>query len=211
MDNDLRVTGSEMESRVEVDSETTFNGAGYSERAVVADRDLAAALEAGDDALAMEILVKLHGEHVYRYCRRMLGNDADDISQTVYMQVFADLERLRHVHCTRAWLLGIARHRCLDHLKSIRRRPQFLDHDDLCAIADLHPAASIPATNPRLRQILDARLDDLDPRSRTVLVLRFHHDLSYEEIGALTSDTPGALRVRAVRALAALRRCFEST
>jgi len=40
--------------------------------------------------------------------------------------------------------------------------------------------------------------------------LRFHDELSYEDMSRLTSDTPGALRVRLVRALPVLRRCLES-
>ena len=176
------------------------------------DGGLAAALEAGDGDQAMEILVELHGEHVYRYCRRLLGEgaDSDDASQTVFMQAFQSLKDLTRVRSARAWLLGIARNRCLDRLRALRRGPEPLEDNDLHAIVEQHPGFPASDDDPRVRKALDDCLDELDPRSRAVLVLRFHDELTYEEMSRLTSDTPGALRVRLVRALPLLRRCLES-
>jgi Sigma-70 region 2 len=56
-----------------------------------------------------------YGLSVYRYCRRMLGADADgdDVSQIVFMQAFEAIQRRAAVHDAGAWLLGIARNRCL--------------------------------------------------------------------------------------------------
>jgi RNA polymerase sigma-70 factor, ECF subfamily len=172
------------------------------------DRALRAALAAGDDALAMMLLVREHGEHVYRYCRRMLGNpaDGDDVSQTVFVQVFHGLKDLSRVNSVRSWLFAIARNRCLDRLKAVRRGPQIADHA-IDAVSD--DAGAAIADDVRVRKALDDCLDQLDARSRAVLVLRFHDGLSYDQISALTSDTPGALRVRVTRALPALRRCLE--
>jgi RNA polymerase sigma factor (sigma-70 family) len=176
------------------------------------DSALAVALEAGDRERAMELLVELHGEQVYGYCRRMLGNDVDgdDVSQTVFVQAFQGLKRFDQVQHIKAWLLGIARHRCLDRLTSVRRGPQLLDDTDLAAIADGQAVVSMAETDPRVRRALDECLDQLDARSRALLVLRFHDELSYDEISALTADTSGALRVRLARALPALRQCLES-
>src|SRR4051812_16661249 len=51
-----------------------------------------AALEAGDYGLAMELLLIQHGDCIYGYCRRFLGNtiEAEDVSQTVFAQAFQD-------------------------------------------------------------------------------------------------------------------------
>jgi RNA polymerase sigma-70 factor (ECF subfamily) len=175
------------------------------------DRGLAAALEAGNDDLVMEILVEMHGDHVYGYCRRMLGShaDIDDVSQTVFVQAFQCLKDLPRIRSARAWLLGIARHRCLDRLKAIRRGPMVLDDRDLRMVADQRPAAPLAGGDPRVSKALDDCLDHLDARSRAVLVMRFHDELSYDEISKLNVDTPGALRVRLARTLSALRRCLE--
>jgi RNA polymerase sigma-70 factor (ECF subfamily) len=175
------------------------------------DRRLAAALEAGAVDRAIEILVHAHGESVYRYCRRMLGDDADadDVSQIVFMQAFEGIRGLSGVDKARAWLLGIARHRCLDRIKSRRRGPRLVDDKDLQRALDDHAPRELSLDDPGARKALDDCLDRLDGRSRTVVLLRFHDQLPYEEIGRLVDDTPGALRVRVNRALPALRDCLD--
>jgi RNA polymerase sigma-70 factor, ECF subfamily len=170
-----------------------------------------AALEAGDYGLAMELLLMQHGDCIYGYCRRFLGNtiEAEDVSQTVFAQAFQDLKSLSSPHIAGVWLRGIARHRCLDRLRARRRDFQMIDDSELCAFVDPQPGVVLSDSDPRVGQALDECLDCLDERSREVLVLRFHDELTFEEISRLTHDTPGALRVRLARALPALRRCLE--
>jgi RNA polymerase sigma factor (sigma-70 family) len=176
------------------------------------DDDLIAALRTGNYSLAIEHLVIQHGDYIYAYCRRMLGNamEAEDVSQTVFVQALQDLSRLSAPHIARIWLRGIARHRCLDRVRARRRDLQLITSSDLCSLVEGQSPVAHADNDPRIARALDECLDCLDARSREVLVLRYHDELSFEEISRLTSDTPGALRVRLARALSALRRCLES-
>lgn len=175
------------------------------------DQALADALRVGNSGKVMEILVTQYGKHVYHYCRRLLGSneDSDDVAQTVFVQAFQCLKDLPAIRSPRGWLLRIARNRCLDRLKAVRRRNQRLDYNSHDAI-DEYAADCVMNKDPRVIKALDQCLDRLDSRSRTVLVLRFHDGLSFNEISDLTSDTVGALRVRLARALTALRQCLET-
>lgn len=154
-------------------------------------------------------LVGLHRDSVYRYCRRMLNQDADasDVSQMVFMQAFEALCKGVDVQNERAWLLGIARNRCVDRLR--RPGPELLDQEGLERVVDRDPGGDLVTSDSAARRALEDCLDALEPRSRAVLLLRFHDDLSYQEISALTGDSPGALRVRVARALPVLRGCLE--
>lgn len=175
------------------------------------ERRVAAALRAGDAHAALPLLMDRYGVTVYRYCRRMLGLDADgdDVPQIVFMQAFEAIQRRAPVENVRAWLLGIARNRCIDRLHKRRRGPLLVEEGELERATDDIEPHEPPLDNPRARQALDACLDTLDARSRAVVLLRFHDELSYDSISRLTGDTPGALRVRVARALVALRRCME--
>jgi RNA polymerase sigma-70 factor (ECF subfamily) len=174
-------------------------------------RQLDDALGSGDADTATKILVELYGTAVYRYCRRMLGADADgeDISQTVFTQALQALRRKTPVENPRSWLLGIARHRCLDRLARRKTEPIPIEAEELERTMDRDPIDEILPLDPRTVQALDDCLDALDRRSRVVVLLRFQDHLSYEAIGKLTGDKPGALRVRVSRALFTLRRCLE--
>ena len=156
-------------------------------------------------------LIEVHGDCIYRYCRRILGNneDADDVSQTVFVQAFQSRSKLPQVRNVRAWLLGIARYRCLDHLKLLRCAPRLEDGEDLDVVAEQNPEDPALGGDPLVKKALDECLDGLDDRSRAVLIMRFCDELSYQEITRCTSDNEGALRVRVARALPHLRRCLE--
>jgi RNA polymerase sigma-70 factor (ECF subfamily) len=175
------------------------------------DQALADALKTGNSRKVMEVLVTQHGKHVYCYCRRLLGSseDSDDVAQTVFVQAFQCLKDLPRIRSPRGWLLRIARNRCLDRLKAVRRLNKRLDYISHNVI-DEYAADGVMNKDPRVIKALDQCLDRLDARSRTVLVLRFHDGLSFNEISDLTSDTVAALRVRLARALTALRQCLES-
>ena len=175
------------------------------------DRRIAATLEARDARAALPLLMDRHGPTVYRYCRRMLGADADgeDVSQIVFMQAFEWIQRGRQVDNVRGWLLGIARHRCLDRLAGRRRSPVLVETGELERALDAEAPVELPFRDPRARQALEDCLDELDARSRMVVLLRFQDQLSYDDISKLTGDRPGALRVRVARALPALRGCLE--
>jgi len=91
-----------------------------------------------------------------------------------------------------------------------RCAPLLIDTEELERAAECMalPDESL-TSDPRLSEALDEALDELDPRSRTVLLLRFQDGLSYAEVSQLTGDRPGALRVRVARALRILRRSLE--
>jgi len=173
---------------------------------------LHAALAERDGHGALSILMRLYSATVWRYCRRMLGNEPDgnDVSQIVFLQAFEAIQRGSQIENVRGWLLGIARHRCLDQLVRGRHDPIAVETEELERVAERDGPDEVIVIDPGARQALEDCIDSLDMRSRTVLLLRFHDDLSYEAISELTGDTPGALRVRVARALPALRRCLGS-
>jgi RNA polymerase sigma-70 factor, ECF subfamily len=169
------------------------------------------ALAAGEAHLAVTLLMERYGPTVDRYCRRMLGADADgeDVSQIVFIQAFEAIQRMSPIDNPCAWLLGIARHRCLDRLKGRRRAPVLADTDQLEHAADGDTPCDVVARDPGASQALDDCLAELDARSRTVVLFRFRDQLSYDAISRVTGDRPGALRVPVARALRQLRRRME--
>lgn len=174
------------------------------------ERRIDSAVAAGDADTALPLLMDRYGANVYRYCRRMLGTDADadDVSQIVFLQAFQAIRKRPRIDKVRGWLLGIARNRCLDRLQKERRGLVPLDREGMARLVDT--GSDEPAVrDPGASRALDECLDQLDARSRMVVLLRFRDQLSYDEISEITGDQPGALRVRVARALPALRGCLE--
>lgn len=173
---------------------------------------LTAALSARDDQRAIEILWELHNKDVFRYCRRVLGNTAEaaDVTQKVFVNAIRGLDRLRSVDDPRRWLIGIARHRCLDHARSARRAPQLVDATTLCEIAGACCIAETACEDPRTMKLLGECLERLDASDRRLIELRFYEGLPFKDIARQLGRTPAALRVRLTRTCFLLRRHLKT-
>lgn len=172
---------------------------------------LSAALSARDHKRAAEILWELHRDEVLRYCRRRLASEGEaaDVTQKVFENAIRDLDRLRSVDSSSRWLMGIARHRCLDHARSKRRDPHLVDTATLCEIAGPSPGAE-PAADARVVNRLGQCLERLDPLDRALIELRFYEGLPFNEIAKQLGRTPASLRVRLTRACVVLRKELTS-
>ena len=179
-----------------------------------------AALERGDLGAALDGLMEAYGTAVYRFCRQMVVEEdlAQEAHQMTFVQAFESLPTFAGRSSLRSWLFSIARHRCLDALKSLRRRRwRFGSLDE--AVGDdrphlphpLNPEATVEealAERAR-RRALSGCLRRLAPRVRAALLLRYQQELSYPEIAQLAAEKAPALQMRVARALPVLRRCLE--
>jgi RNA polymerase sigma factor (sigma-70 family) len=171
-----------------------------------------AALAAGDHERVITILMQAYGEVVFAYCRAMVRDQSvlDDLLQTVFVQAHGSLAQFRAHSSFKTWLFGIARHRCLDELKGLRRRarrwlPWSSQRGEPATPA--HDDDDDQLTHERERALAEC-LQGLSPELRDLVLQRFRHGLAYEEIAELTAQRAGALRVRLCRALSALRGCL---
>jgi RNA polymerase sigma factor (sigma-70 family) len=178
------------------------------------DPELAAlaALDRGrlDDALV--VLMREYGTAVYRYCRQMMADDdlAQEVQQMTFVQAHEGLARFARRSSLRSWLFGIARHRCLDHLKMHRRRhKRFGPIEEAPDLAEPGGSAEDRLSERSVARILESCLRGLAPHVRTAVLLRFQQGLSYPEIARLSNEKAPALQVRVARALPLLRRCLE--
>ena len=79
------------------------------------------------EGLTPETLVRNHAPAVLGLCLAHTQNmhDSEDIMQDVFLKAFTKLDTLRDPSRARAWLLRIARRRCIDHYRkrsSIEKR-----------------------------------------------------------------------------------------
>jgi RNA polymerase sigma-70 factor (ECF subfamily) len=166
------------------------------------------------DGASIGHLFEQHGDHVYRFCLRVLGcrQDAADALQNT----FVNLARRQAVVtgdevAVRAYVFAAARNACFDLRRSAR------DEDSLDALrdagADVGREASLAGSLPEQRAIdreahdrLVAALRELPERQRTAWVLRELADLSYGEIAVRLGMKPNAVAQLLHRARHALQR-----
>lgn len=147
---------------------------------------------AGDQE-AFEKLVQRYSGPLFTFVCRFLNDydAASDILQYAFTQLYLSLPKLRTGEPLRAWLFRVARNRCLDEL----RRKRVIHFSELQVQndeEDLSPLALLPDTNPLpeeiaerhdLQHILQEAINQLPPKFRDVVLLRYAGQLSFSEIG----------------------------
>lgn len=156
----------------------------------------------GDDN-AFTQLVEVYQRPVFNLCYRMLGNpsEAEDAAQETFIRAYTRLDSYDPSRKFSSWLLSIASHYCIDQI----RRRRF----NIVSLDDLPPWRWLPDPNPEPEQItlqneaelqVHELLDTLAPDYRAAMILRYWHELSYEEIAEALESTVPAIKSRLFRA-----------
>ena len=161
-----------------------------------------AALRAGqgDDA-ALASFGRLSQPDVWRFCAHLGGRDnADDLTQEVYLRAIPALSRFRGDASAMTWLLAIARRCAADFIGAAqwRRRLQAAVTD---AAAPYLPAGESDHAG---RVALDALVASLSEDRREAFVLTQLLGMSYAEAAEVCSVEIGTIRSRVARARAEL-------
>jgi RNA polymerase sigma-70 factor (ECF subfamily) len=159
--------------------------------------------QAGDER-AFTALFDQFGERTLRYLRGLLGDDADDVQQEVWLAVFKSIATLANPAAFRTWLFQTTRHRALDILRSQRRERERFDDLALDEIAGNDDADEDLTFNVS-EATLVAALAAIPPPQREVLLLRYRDDLTYEEIAVVVGCPIGTVRTRLHHARRRLR------
>jgi len=146
-----------------------------------------------DDAAAFAQLVDKYKQPVMNFAYRTLRDltEAEDLAQTVFVQVYKSAGRYQPSAKFSTWLFTIARNLCLNEIRRRARHPAesldqtHADADDqpLHQIAD-HHVASPPEQllHGELEDKIGQALAELPENQRTALLLCRQEELSYEEI-----------------------------
>jgi RNA polymerase sigma-70 factor, ECF subfamily len=159
----------------------------------------------GLETAAAARLYERHSSRVFGYCLRMLGSreDAEDASQTTFMQAFRALQRGVVPAFETAWLLTIAKNVCLARHRSGGRRRAVEIVRDPQDLEEL--AAGPPQGDGELMGLQDA-LVRLPEMQRRAFLLREWQGRSYAEIASELGVTIAAVEGLVHRARRALAR-----
>jgi RNA polymerase sigma-70 factor (ECF subfamily) len=148
------------------------------------------------DRLALGAFIRSTQAEVWRLARHLVGaDDADDVTQDVYVRAWRALPEYRGDAAARTWLLAIARRACADAVRTRMRQRR------LRARIEAQPAR---ATTGGASTDLDDLVALLPPDRREAFVLTQVVGCSYEEAAAIAGVPIGTIRSRVARAREAL-------
>ena len=142
-----------------------------------------------------EELIERYHKPLYWHIRRMVigHEDAEDVLQETFLQIFRHLSELIDPTQERAWVYRIATNEALQWL---RGRHELLSMEDDDATPLIHTLQADPYTDTgdRLLVLFQKAVLTLPTMQRTVFNLRYYDELSYEEIAAITGSSVGAAK-----------------
>jgi RNA polymerase sigma-70 factor (ECF subfamily) len=167
------------------------------------------------DAGLLDQLIVRYQHRLLRYLLYLTGNRelSEDLFQEVWMRVLVRGSQFNGKARFDTWLFTIARNLVIDH----RRKRTLASLDEIFEVGteDDRPlsfeiAGDDPTPFDRISNLEDreriaAALMQLDTIYREVLVLRFHEELSLEEIAKVTHSPLSTVKSRLYRGLAAIK------
>lgn len=168
-----------------------------------------------------DMWVDQFGDLLYRYALVRVADpsEAEELVQETFVSALQGLSGFRGGSAFSTWLVGILKHKIIDHFRRQSHLVEFADHDGQ---AEEWEQSQIQAEQYRwnadpqqlseqrqLRMVFDLCLTGLSPQLRASFVLREMDGLSTAQICKELGLSPTNLWVRLYRARSALRGCLE--
>lgn len=182
------------------------------------ETDLIERLSAGDER-AFKSLFNLYKSKVYNTAAGFLTNenDAEDITQEVFIQVFKSIKHFKEKSQLSTWIYRITVTKCLDVLRKKKTKRRFAFITDLFENEDKESKESfvnyehpgVETDKKELSAILFKELDNLPKNQRIAFILNKVEQLSYREISGIMDTSVPAVESLISRAKANLKKRLE--
>ena len=158
----------------------------------------------------IEGLVAEHETYVRGLAVRLAPNPAgaDDIAQEAFLIAFRKIDSIDTSYDVRPYLATIVRNLSRKAWDAAIRANR-LKRDALAAYVERLSEDSTSLYEPSSKTALRACLENLPPRSHTLLQLRYHLDLHSKQIAGQIDSSAAAVRMALVRIRQQLKVCIE--
>ena len=175
------------------------------------DDDLMRLARSGNNA-AFDTLVRRHQQKVLSVAARLLGGPSlsHDVAQNTFLQVYLSLPTYEARGKFVPFLNRVLLNQCLMTHRSNRTGAQLQSSIAAAPPEPTETADALILACERHRE-LQAALDQLSPKLRTVVVLRYSGGLTHEDIAEMLALPTGTVKRRVFDAIEKLRLAMEET
>lgn len=170
------------------------------------------------DRQAFEELVEMYKDKIYHLGYRMLSNsmEAEDVTQDTFLRVYMNLDRYDENQKFSTWIYRIGTNLCIDRLR--KRKPTYSldaempEGDGTDWYSLLKSDQDTPEEEIVLSETQDqirSAIETLPEKYKSVVILRYLHDMSLQEIGDVLGMPVTTVKTRVHRGREFLRKKLE--
>jgi RNA polymerase sigma factor, sigma-70 family len=180
-----------------------------------------AQLARNGDRIAFRQLVDHYQNKIYHLAYRMLGNthEAEDVVQETFLRVYKNLVRYDPAQKFSTWIYRIGTNLCIDILRKRKRKrsvsldANLFDSDssdgyDFMPMDEAEQPENVLLLSETKRQVREA-LDMMPEQYKSIMILRYLHDLSLQEISDVLDLPVTTIKTRLHRGREFLRSKIE--
>ncbi|MBR1991328.1 MAG: sigma-70 family RNA polymerase sigma factor [Bacteroidales bacterium] len=163
------------------------------------------ALENGSQK-AYSDLMSYYRDPLYYTLLKMMKNpyDAEDLTIEAFGKAFKNLEKYTTDYAFSTWLFKIAINNCIDYMRRKNTSPQCVD-EDFGVFENTSESDSVQSQEENYMMKERARVmhwavEQLRPKYRTLIELRYFQELSYEEISKELNISMNNVKIQLFRA-----------
>lgn len=159
------------------------------------DKEILDLYKSGQRELAFKEIVDSYSERLYWHVRRFLctHEDTDDLLQEIFIKIWTSLPTFRGESQLYTWIYRIATNESLNFLQKQKIRAA-LRFEDITARLDEKIDEDTGVSGDEAQKALMKAMSRLPSKQKTVFIMRWFDDLSYEDISEILGTSVGALK-----------------
>ena len=174
------------------------------------------------DSDAFGKLVKRYQNKVLYLAYDLIGNynDAQDVAQNVFFQVFKNIAFFKAQSTFSTWLFRITTNAAIDFQRSKKRRKAMSLNQSLSEDKDERELIDVLQDDDKpfdekfedidLKDLIEKTIESLPPQQKAAFVLKYFHDKPTEEISEILNCDPITVRGHILRATLKLRKQLKA-
>ena len=177
----------------------------------LSDEELIQFIQNGGPERYFSILADRHQAYVLRKCKGFVKSDdeAEDLSQEVFIKVFMQLKSFRSEAKFKTWLYTIIYHTCLDYLRKRKKSTHDIISEKLAEeIAEVIDTNEVD--QELLLQALEQLLEKITPEEKLLLMLKYKEKQPLQAIVATLKLSESAVKMRLKRAKEKVNKLYNA-
>lgn len=161
-------------------------------------------------------IVDAYQARVTGFVKRMVpsGEEAEDITQEVFIRAFQGMGRFDGRSSLRTWLFRIAYNLCVDASRKRSRSTQDVslmdpDGEETMELPDSRWNPETLVLDDELRTVIERAISTMSEKLKTVLLLHDREELGYEELAGMLNIPVGTVKSRLFLARAHVQKAVE--